>query len=53
MEDMYNICLDIGGTKVLGAIFDENENIVYSLKKRTKSGGESSENVQEVIINVI
>ncbi len=50
---MYNICLDIGGTKVLGAIFDENENIVYRLKKRTKSGGESSENVQEVIINVI
>lgn len=53
MKDMYNICLDIGGTKVLGAIFDENENIVYRLKKRTNSGGESSENVQEVIINVI
>lgn len=53
MAKSYNICLDIGGTKVLGAIFDEKENIVYRLKKKTKEGGDSSENVEEVIISVV
>ena len=53
MADTYNICLDIGGTKVLGAIFDENENIVYRLKKKTTEGGASSENVEEVITGVV
>lgn len=53
MGKTYNICLDIGGTKVLGAIFDENEQIVYRLKKKTKSGGDSSENVEQVIISVV
>ena len=53
MAEMYNICLDIGGTKVLGAIFDENNKIVYRLKKKTKSGGDSSENVEQVIISVV
>ena len=53
MAESYSICLDIGGTKVLGAIFDENENVVYRLKKKTKSGGESSENIEQVIIGVV
>ncbi len=53
MGKTYNICLDIGGTKVLGAIFDEKENIVYRLKKKTKEGGDSSENVEQVIISVV
>ena len=53
MAESYNICLDIGGTKVLGAIFDENEKVVYRLKKKTKSGGDSSENIEQVIISVV
>ena len=53
MAENYNICLDIGGTKVLGAIFDENEKVVYRLKKKTKSGGDSSENIEQVIISVV
>lgn len=53
MGKKYNICLDIGGTKVLGAIFDEKEKIVHRLKKKTKSGGDSSANVEEVIIGVV
>ena len=36
MPAMYNICLDIGGTKILGAIFNEKKEIVYRLKKKTK-----------------
>jgi len=52
METTYNICLDIGGTKVLGAIFDEKGKIVHRLKKKTKSGGESAGNIEEVIISV-
>ena len=38
----YSVCLDIGGTKVLGAIFDKEGKPVYRLKKKTKSGGDSS-----------
>ena len=34
----YDICLDVGGTKVLGAIFNENKEIIYRLKKRSKAG---------------
>ncbi len=52
MGKTYNICLDIGGTKVLGAIFDEKGKIVHRLKKKTKSGGESAGNIEEVIISV-
>ena len=33
MAEEYSVCLDIGGTKVLGAIFDEKEKPVYRLKK--------------------
>ena len=53
MGGKYNLCLDIGGTKVLGAIFDPDRNIVYRLKKKTKSGGDSTENVEQVIVSVV
>lgn len=53
MAKTYRICLDIGGTKVLGAIFDEDNKIVYRLKKKTKAGGDAAENVEEVIIGVV
>jgi len=53
MSNAYNVCLDIGGTKVLGAIFNENNEIVYRLKKRTKESGDSTDNVEKVIISVV
>ena len=53
MAGKYNICLDIGGTKILGAIFDENRKIVYRLKKKTKGSGSSEANVEQVIISVV
>lgn len=53
MGKKYNVCLDIGGTKVLGAIFDEKDNIVYRLKKKTKSEGDSVDNVEQVIVSVV
>ncbi len=53
MAKEYSICLDIGGTKVLGAIFDSKEKPIYRLKKKTKSGGDSSENIEQVIISVV
>lgn len=52
MGKQYDICLDIGGTKVLGAVFDEKGKIIHRLKKKTKSGGDTAENVEEVIISV-
>ena len=53
MSESYNICLDVGGTKVLGAIFDENGEIVYRLKKKSKSEGNSTQNVEKVIVSVV
>ena len=53
MSASYNICLDVGGTKVLGAIFNEKDEIIYRLKKRSKSGGEGSADVEKVIISVV
>ncbi len=53
MSESYNICLDVGGTKVLGAIFDENRQIVYRLKKKSKGEGNSSQNVEKVIVSVV
>ena len=53
MAEQYNLCLDIGGTKVLGAIFDSERKIVYRLKKKTKSEGGSTENVEQVIVSVV
>lgn len=48
----YSICLDIGGTKVLGAIFDEDLKIVHRIKKKTKAS-EGFKNVEETIITVV
>src|SRR5574344_4393 len=53
MAELYNICLDIGGTKILGAVFNSKKEIVYRLKKKTKAGGDTSTNVEEVIISVV
>ena len=53
MASEYSVCLDIGGTKVLGAIFDSAGKPIYRLKKKTKSGGDSSENIEQVIISVV
>jgi len=53
MAKKYNICLDVGGTKVLGVIFNEKDEIIYRLKKRSKSGGEGSADVEKVIIDVV
>lgn len=53
MAKRYNICLDVGGTKVLGAIFNEKDEIIFRLKKRSKSEGEGSADVEKVIINVV
>ena len=52
-EKSYNICLDVGGTKVLGAIFNEKDEIIYRLKKRSKGGGEGATDVEKVIIDVV
>ena len=53
MSETYNICLDVGGTKVLGAIFNENREIVYRLKKRSKGEGNAAQNVEKVIVGVV
>ncbi len=53
MAEKYNICLDVGGTKVLGAVFNEKDEIIYRLKKRSKSGGSGSADVEKVIIDVV
>ena len=53
MAESYNICLDVGGTKVLGAIFNRDREIVYRLKKKSKGEGNSSQNVEKVIISVV
>jgi glucokinase len=53
MAESYNICLDIGGTKVLGVVFNSKKEIVFRLKKKTKSGGDSSDNIEQLIINVV
>ena len=53
MSELYNICLDVGGTKVLGAVFNEKDEIIYRLKKRSQSGGPESADVEKVIISVV
>ncbi len=53
MAEKYNICLDIGGTKVLGAVFDSSDKIVRRYKKRSTESGGSQQNVQDVIISVV
>ena len=49
----YNICLDVGGTKVLGAIFNEKREIIYRLKKRSKSGENNTQSIENVITGVV
>ncbi len=49
----YNICIDIGGTKVLGAIFNEKKEIIHRLKKKSKGDGGESKNVEDVVISVV
>ena len=46
------ICLDIGGTKILGAVFDENDSIIYKTKKKAKAE-EGFEETEQSIIKVI
>ncbi|SMC31931.1 glucokinase [Oscillospiraceae bacterium] len=53
MAESYYICLDIGGTKILGAIFNMKKEIVYRLKKKTKADGDSVQNVEDTIISVV
>ena len=53
MAEKYNICLDVGGTKVLGAIFNSKDEIIYRLKKRSASGGAASADVEKVIVDVV
>lgn len=48
----YSICLDIGGTKVLGAIFDGDGKIVHRIKKKTRSS-DNSINVEETIVALV
>jgi len=50
--DKYSICLDIGGTKVLGAIFNQDGQIVHRLKKKTKAK-EGMQNVEDTIVSVV
>ena len=47
------LAFDIGGTKILGAIFDEKKDIVYRLKKKTKEAGDDAANVEKMIISVV
>lgn len=47
-----HICLDIGGTKVLGALLDEKDNITFKVKKKTKAD-KGLEKIEERIIDVI
>lgn len=53
MAGSFNICLDVGGTKVLGVIFNEKDEIIYRLKKITRSGGNASADVEKVIIDMV
>ena len=46
------ICLDIGGTKILGAIFDEENNITHRVKKKTKAE-EGMMKIEERIMKVV
>lgn len=53
MSKDYKICLDVGGTKVLGAIFNEKDEIVYRLKKKSREFGSGADNVEKVIVTVV
>ena len=53
MAGKYNVCLDIGGTKVLGVIFNEKGEIIHRLKKRTKENGDDTANIEQIIISTV
>ena len=53
MAGKYNVCLDIGGTKVLGVIFNEKGEIIHRLKKRTKENGDDVANIEQIIIDTV
>ena len=53
MGEKYRICLDVGGTKVLGAIFNEAREPVYRIKKKSNENGDGLENVEQVIAAVV
>ena len=53
MSAKYDICLDIGGTKVLGVVFGEDGQQVCRIKKKTKSKGDDMGNVEQVIVSVV
>ena len=50
--EKYSICLDIGGTKVLGAIFDQKGDIVFRSKKKLK-GKDATADVEKLIVSVV
>lgn len=55
MRDLF-ICLDIGGSKILGVIFNENNEIICRVKKKTKPelGREAVDNrIKEVVEELI
>jgi len=52
MGEKYRICLDVGGTKVLGAIFNEAREPVFRIKKKSNENGDGLENVEQVIVSV-
>lgn len=47
-----HICLDIGGTKVLGALLDEKDNITFKVKKKIKAD-KGFEKIEERIVDVV
>ena len=53
MAGKYDICLDIGGTKVLGVLFDKKKNIVARTKKKSKVFGDDATDVEKVITAVV
>lgn len=53
MAESFYCVLDIGGTKILGAIFNSKKEVVYRLKKKTKADGEEAQNVEDTIISVV
>ncbi len=52
MKDGKFICLDIGGTKILGAVFDRKGKILFREKKKTKAEN-GRDQIEERIIYVI
>lgn len=47
-----HICIDIGGTKILGTIIDENNDIICKVKKKTKAD-KGREVVEDRLVSVV